>query len=555
MTIGRHPIRQIRRSRQIGATFIRHGFGFAWEQIQPSVRARLGRIPVTPPNVPAEALAEHFRLALEKLGPTFVKLGQVLSTRPDLLPPAYIAELSRLQDQVPAAAWEEIRAVLVAELGRPVEEVFASIEPVPMAAASLAQVHAATLADGTEVVVKVQRPGIEPDIETDLAILAELAAGAQLTPLARFYDFPAIVDDFSHTLRNELDYRREGRNADRFRHNFRDEPHLYIPAVYWEHTTRHVLVLERLTGIKIDDLAALEAAGVDRKVVALRSAQIIIKEVLEDGFFHADPHPGNFFVMHGGEVIGAVDFGMVGHLDEALQFELIRLYAAAVEMDVEAVVDELIRMGAASEDVDRRGLVRDISRLLNKYRGLLLKDIRAADVIADIMPVAFRHRLQLPSDLWLLGKTMSMLEGVGLRLDPDFDMFAVSAPIIRRLAWRLLLPRRPLVQELMRRRTELADLADLLPRAAERLLRQAERGDLFSVRFKELDVFLGTLERLATRVSISLIIAALILSTALLSTSMTGNLAARILIIAGFIVSSVLGAWLVLSMWWPRRRR
>jgi ubiquinone biosynthesis protein len=259
--------------------------------------------------------------------------------------------------------------------------------------------------------------------------------------------------------------------------------------------------------------------------------------------------------MHGGEVIGAVDFGMVGHLDEALQFELIRLYAAAVEMDVEAVVDELIRMGAASEDVDRRGLVRDISRLLNKYRGLLLKDIRAADVIADIMPVAFRHRLQLPSDLWLLGKTMSMLEGVGLRLDPDFDMFAVSAPIIRRLAWRLLLPRRPLVQELMRRRTELADLADLLPRAAERLLRQAERGDLFSVRFKELDVFLGTLERLATRVSISLIIAALILSTALLSTSMTGNLAARILIIAGFIVSSVLGAWLVLSMWWPRRRR
>jgi ubiquinone biosynthesis protein len=226
-----------------------------------------------------------------------------------------------------------------------------------------------------------------------------------------------------------------------------------------------------------------------------------------------------------------------------------------VEIDAEAVVDQLVRMGAAGEDVDRRGLMREVGRLLDKYRGLPLKDMRAAELVADIMPISFRHRLQLPPDLWLLGKTLSMMEGLGRRLDPDFDMFGVSAPIARRLAWRLLMPRRPLSREMMRRRTEMADLADLLPRAADRLLRQAERGDLFSIRFKDLDALLGTLDRLATRVSISLIIAALILSTALLITNITGNLAARILTIVGFILSSALGAWLVLSMLWPRRRR
>ena len=555
MTIGRYPIRQFRRSRQIGATFIRHGFGFAWEQLQPTMRARFGRKPAAPPDLPAEALAEHFRLALEELGPTFVKLGQILSTRPDLLPPAYIAELSRLHDRAPTAAWEEIRAALAREYGRPPEEVFATIEPDPLAAASLSQVHAATLRDGAAVVVKVQRPGIRETIETDLAILAELAAGAQLTPLGRLYDLPAIVDDFAHTLRNELDYRREARNADRFRKNFTGDAHLYIPAVYWEHTTQRALVLERLAGIKIDDLAGLDAAGVDRKAVALHSAQIIVKEVLEDGFFHADPHPGNFFVMKGGEVIGAVDFGMVGYLDETLQLELIRLYTAAVEMDVEELVDQMVRMGAASEEVDRRSLSRDAGRLLTKYRGLPLRDLRATEMLADLLPIAFRHRLRLPADLWLLGKTLSMMEGVGLQLDPDFDMFAVSAPIVRRLAWRLLKPRRPLSRELLRRRTELADLADRLPRAADRLLRQTEAGDLFSLRLRDLDALLGTLERLTTRLAISMIIAALILGTALLIPSTAGNPAARVFAIAGFLFASALGAWLVLSLWWPRRRR
>ena len=550
----RHPVRQLKRTHQIGSTFARHGFGFAWEQLQPNMRARFRRRPAPPENVPAEALAEHFRLALEELGPTFVKLGQVLSTRPDILPPAYITELTRLQDQAPRQPWDEIHAVLTREYGRPPEEVFAAIDPEPIAAASLAQVHAATLPDGTEVVVKVQRQGIRETIDTDLAIMTDLAAGADLAPFSREHDLPGVVQEFATTLRGEMDYRREGRNADRLRKNFEGWAQVYVPRVYWDFCTPQVLVMERIRGIKIDDIAAMEAAGLDRKAVALYSAQVIVKEVLEDGFFHADPHPGNFVVMDGG-VLGVMDFGMVGSLDETLRLDLARLYIAAVETSTDDVVDQLLRMGAVGEDADRRALAREIGSVLDKYRGITLKEIRASEVVADILPIAFRHHLRLPSNLWLLGKTISMLEGVGLQLDPDFDIFVVSGPIVGRLMWRMLLPKRPLRLTMLRRRAEMSDLTEALPRAATRMLQKAERGELFALRMKDAGDFIRELERVSSRLSVSLVIAALILGTAWLIPQAAGNVLARVLAIAGFALSALMGVWLVISMVWPRPRR
>ncbi len=329
------PIRHLRRYREIAGVFFKHGFGFVFDQLRPEWRPWRRAFQPRPKEtwlLPSEDLAAHFRLALEELGPTFVKLGQILSTRPDLLPPPYIAELSKLQDTVPPAPWEAIRQVLAEEYGRAPEQVFAAIDSQPMAAASLAQVHAATLVTGDEVVVKVQRPNILATISTDLEILMALARAAQPTALGQMYNFVAIAEDFCFTLRNELDYCREGRNADRFRANFAHERYLYIPRVYWEHTTQRVLVMERIHGIKIDDLSALDAAGYDRHQVALHSAHIIIKEVLEDSFFHADPHPGNLVVMPG-EVIGAMDFGMVGHLTERDRQNLIRLYYVSMTLD------------------------------------------------------------------------------------------------------------------------------------------------------------------------------------------------------------------------------
>jgi len=297
----------------------------------------------------------HFRLALEELGPTFVKFGQILSTRPDLLPPAYIAELSKLQDTVPPEPWEAIRALLTQELGREPEEVFATIDPQPMAAASLAQVHAAPLPDGHEVVVKIQRLGITTVINTDLEILSFLAVRALDTPLGKIYDFVSIVDDFAFTLRNELDYCREGRKADRFRENFAGESHLYIPHVYWDFSSRRVLVLERIHGIKIDDIPVLDAAGYNHHRGALQSAHVIIKEVLEDGFFHADPHLGNFVVMPG-EVICAMDFGMVGHLRERDRLNLIRLYI--LSMQNRNVPPQLQELPRGIVDIHQQGTIR-----------------------------------------------------------------------------------------------------------------------------------------------------------------------------------------------------
>lgn len=536
------PLRHLRRYRQIVATFVRHGFGFLFEQWRPG-RARYDHA-----ALPLSAdLALHFRLVLEELGATFVKFGQILSTRPDLLPPPYLAELAKLQDAVPAESWSAIQAVLKAELGEELQTIFASMEEQPLASASLAQVHAATLVDGREVVVKIQRPAMASTIETDLEILALLARRLQATPLGRIYDFVSVTNDFAFTLRNELDYRREGRNADRFRRNFAGEPSLYIPKVYWEFSTPRVLVLERIRGIKIDDLAALDAAGYDRHRVALNAARIIIKEVLEDGFFHADPHPGNFVVMPG-EVIGAMDFGMVGWLSEADRLDLIRLYLAAVALDEDALLEQLIRMGVADSRVDKAALKRDLQRLLNRYYALPLKDIRAREVLEDVLPIVFHHRLRAPSNLWLLGKTLSMMEGVGLRLDPTFDIFEVAQPFVRRLTWQLVALNRRRRQGILLTAADWFDLLHTAPRAAHRLLSRIEREGTLPMSLQETERLIEGLDRLVTRLTLGVLIGSLLIGLALLVSVTVPGTFVWILVVLGFLGTAALGVWLLLSI-------
>ena len=538
-------VRNLSRYRRIVTVLARHGFGSILEILQIHRRLALPRQLLRQKVHDQITPAVHLRLALEELGPTFVKLGQILSTRPDLLPPDYIHELSKLQDAVPPAPWEEVVALIQEELERPLAEVFARLDPEPLAAASLAQVHPATLPDGSEVVVKVQRPDIQEDIATDLEILADLAHLLKNTSLGELTDPEAIVEDFAFTLYNELDYRREGRNADRFRANFAGESHLYIPRVYWEISTRRVLVLERIHGIKIDDVPALEAAGYDRHRIALHSARIIVKEVLEDGFFHADPHPGNFVVMPD-EVIGAMDFGMVGYLREGDRQNLIRLYAAAVRLEADRIVDRLIRMGAARHTVDRTGLARDITHLLRKYEGMPLKDIRAREVVEEIMPIAYRHHLSLPPDLWLLGKTLSMQEGLGLTLDPDFDMFAVSDPFVKRLLWQQAIPDRAWAQTMVDEFGNWQELLSALPRTGNRLLEQAERGDLLQFRLKGSERVLNRLDRMATRLALSILVGALIIGVGLLAPAVAGSSLAYWLVTIGFVLAAALGLWFVI---------
>jgi ubiquinone biosynthesis protein len=551
-------LRHLRRYRQIVRVLIRHGFGGLVDQ--------LGLLPVLSlprrllqrgPAVHRLSAPEHIRLAIEELGPTFIKLGQILSTRPDLVPPAYIRELSKLRDTVPPAEWEAVRQRVESELEGALEDVFASFDPEPLAAASLAQVHVATLPSGEEVVVKVQRPGIEETIAVDLEILFDLARLVQeRTPLGEFYDLPEIAEGFAFTLRAELDFRREGRNADRFRRDFASEPMLYVPQVYWEYSTTRVLVLERIRGIGIGDLEGLDAAGVDRHQVALNATRIVLKQVLDHGFFHADPHPGNFLVMDGA-VIGAMDFGMVGRLSPSMRSDVTRLYTAFVTQQSDAIVEELIRMGAASQQVDRRRLQRDMEQLLDKYFSLSLKEIRAQEVIEDVLPIAFRHHLALPSDLWLLEKTVVMMEGVGAQLDPDLAILDVVGPEVRRAAQRLASPGL-WARKALKVAGDWGDLFTSVPRQVPRLMDRLEQGDLeFGLRLVDLDRMVGRLDNIGNRLSISLVIAALTVSLALLIPTMAagGRGLAFWLVVAGFALAAALGLLLLLSMWRAGRRR
>jgi ubiquinone biosynthesis protein len=549
--------KQIIRYREIVQVLAKHGFGNLIDQLELvpylSLPRRLFRGAMAGPPLTAP---ERMRLAIEELGPTFIKFGQIMSTRPDLIPPRYIAQLVKLQDTVPPDPWEAVREQLERELDGSLDELFSSFEAEPVAAASLAQVHQATLPDGEEVVVKVQRPDIEETVEVDLEILFDLAHLVQgRTPLGDIYDLVEIADEFAFTLRNEMDYHREGHNADRFRRNFADETALYLPKVYWDYTTQRVLTLERISGIRLDDVTSMDAAGVDRRQVAKNAARIIIKEVLEDGFFHADPHPGNFFVMDEA-VIGAMDFGMVGYLDQRDRENLVRLYIVSVQLDTEGIVEQLIRMGAASRDVDRPGLQRDISRLLNRYHGLPLKEIRAREVIEAVMPVAFRYHLRLPSRLWLLGKTLAMMEGVGLQLDPDFDIFVVSQPYVRKFLWQTVSPQ-TWGRRLLKSGQDWGELLAGLPRRVPRLVDQLEEGDLqLTLRIREIEALLVRLDRVGNRLAISVLLAAFIVSLALLMPSFLGGRPGWIfwLITLGFVAVSFLGLWLLLSIWRSGRR-
>ncbi len=558
--------RNIRRFNKIISIFARHGFGSFLESLQ------VGRYLPLPPKIfrqkaePAHlSPAEHLRLALEELGPTFIKLGQILSTRADILPPQFVVELSKLQDHVPPTPWEAVLDLLAAEYGGDAQTIFPQIDPQPLGSASLAQVHAATLADGSRVVLKVQRPNIRHNIEADLDILGDLAGLAQRTSWGELYDPLEIVSQFAYTLNNELDYRFEGFNADRFRANFAHEPHLYIPKVYWEYSTPKVIVLERLEGIKIDDLAALDAAGIDRHQVALHASRMLIQEIMQDGFFHADPHPGNFFVMplaapdSGAEPgalgenstrirIGALDFGMVGHISHTDRLNIIQAYHLASNSDSRGLVEHMLRIGAISSKTDVQSLEREIDRLLHRYRGLSLKYIETRRVIEELMQIAFQYHIDLPADMWLLFKTLTMMDGLARQLDPDFDLFAEFEPNVRRIIFEQYMPWE-WGPSFMKDMGSLAFLAKDIPSIGERLLRGLQRGELpFSMSMGADKQTLDRLDRVSTRFSLSILVSAFILGLALLLPVASGNHIAIGLVVIGFLVAFSLGVWLALSI-------
>jgi len=495
-------------------------------------------------------------MALEELGATFIKLGQILSTRADLLPPEYQAELAKLQDAAPPVPWPAIRDTVTAELGGPLEAAFAAFDPTPLAAASIGQAHAAVLPDGTEVVVKVRRPGVVEQVEEDLEILQNLAAAAaRRWELADEYDLVGLAQEFAQTLRAELDYLREGRSAERFAANFAADPSIHIPRVFWDTTTPRLLTLERIRGIKIDDVAALDAAGIDRPALARRAAQIVLKMVFEDGFYHADPHPGNFFIEPGGR-IGLIDFGMVGTVDERTREQLVGIVLAITSQDPDRLVDAFLELGIVRRRVNRDLLRRDLEHLISRYYGRPLGEIALQPLLSEALAIVRRHRLQLPPGFALLLKTAMMNEGLGARLDPDFRLTSVLAPYAERLVLRqyspLLWARR-----LGGASLDAARLAVELPQQLRRLLSELERGSIeVGMRPTDFEPLLRRIERLVNRLILGILAAAFINGLAVLTSVYRPpgwEQWAGAFFALGLGIAAALGAYLVWSILWPGR--
>jgi ubiquinone biosynthesis protein len=552
----RRTANEIVRARHIAEVLVRNGLGVLAQSVGltrfiPPWRAR--RMAADGQSARLN-MPQRVRRTLEELGPTYIKLGQILSTRPDILPPDYIVELTRLLDATPPVPFALIRQQIEAELGAPLEALYAHVDQEPIASASIGQVHRATLPDGRQVVIKVRRPGIEGTVEADLGLLATQARFLEArSDTLKAYGLSELLAEFSQALRDELDYTSEGRNVDRLRALVQEEG-VCVPEVDWERTTRRVITLSDLHGIKLSERQALIDQGYDLHQIAERVVQVYLKLVFEHGIFHADPHPANILVC--GSQIGLVDFGVVGYLTPRMKEDLGDLLFALVRQDAEEMVRVITQMGATEANLDRAALQRDLRRLLVRYYDAALESVPIAQFLAEVLVLAFRHHIRLPSDLALLARTVVVLEGVARSLDPSLVLAGYLEPFMVRLIRERVSLKRTMLRSVDTLR-ELGEALHVLPRRVEVISGQLERGDMtLGVEIRRLEQALRKLDAIANRLAFSIIVAAIIVGSALIL--LGGEAASRFTLPftqivlpipqMGFVLAGLLGAWLLFSI-------
>ncbi len=509
-------IRDIARVREVSTVLVRHGFGEVVGRLGLSGKAKEQN---TASNKKAQvSVSERIRLVLEDLGPSFIKLGQLASTRPDLLPPDLIAELRKLQDGAPALPFDSIRDQIEVSLGTPIEDLFESFDETPVAAASIAQVHRARLSmpDGAiEVAVKVQRPGIAATIASDVEILHTLAALLERAiPETRIYSPIGLIQQFDQAITAELDFVSEAENARRFSRNFADFPDVVFPDVHRQASSKQVLTMEFLPGEKIDRAVA---SGFSGRSIARQTFRTIIKQIYEDGFFHADPHPGNILVSGDKEAptIGFVDLGMVGRLSPRLRDLTIDLIVACLRKDHEAIADALYAIGTPTKKIDMNAYRAEVALLSEKYLEKPLKDIEMSALIRDLVRGGTKYGIEIPTDFVMTGKALMTIEGIGKEIDPDFDVYEEAKPLFSELLRKRYSPER-MGNELLRRIERLGGAGYNLPQQIEEVLDDLRYGRL-QVTSVDKEKTLA-IERLGRRILTGLVATALILgSTTLLA--------------------------------------
>jgi ubiquinone biosynthesis protein len=537
--------------------FVRNGFGFIVKELglfdMLSFPRRWFIEGDLDDEVHTKTTGERVRLFLEELGPAFVKMGQIASTRPDIVPAGIIKELEKLQDHVPPFSFEQVQQIMEEELGATGDTIFREFQAKPLAAASIGQVHYAVLHSGEPVAVKVQRPDIRNTIETDLEILQDLAQLAEKRlEWASRYQLGDIVEELAKSLRTELDYTIEGRNAEKIAKQFELTKNIRIPHVYWEYSTKRILTMEYIQGSKLNEQVELENKGFNCKILAERLVRSVLHQILIEGFFHGDLHPGNVWALPG-EVIVFIDFGMVGRLTPEIKYHFASLVIAMMRQSTDGVIKAITRMGIVPDDVHLDRLRSDVDQLREKYLNVPLSQVSLGESVNDLFAVALQHHIRMPADLTILGKTLLTLEGIVQKLDPELSILKIAEPFGRQLLKERFHPKK-MAGSAWNNIVNHAEVLTNLPKHIHDITSILKKGKMrMEVTIPELDRFLTKLDRISNRLSFSIVLLSfsivmvgLIIGSALgRQTSILWNLPA---IEIGFGVATLMFLWLLFSI-------
>lgn len=536
-----------KRYKQIVNVIIKYGFGFIIEKLDLILPKGLNK-----KDIEEDRLSFPKRLVLmfEELGPTFIKLGQILSTRPDILPSEYIEELEKLQDDVESVDFKKIKSEIEEQLGREIDELFLYLEPEPIAAASIGQVHKAVLKDGKKVVIKVKRPGIDKIVRTDLAILLNISRLAEnKIPEIRMYEPVEKVMEFAENLKKELDYTLEGWNIERFKQNFLKDDTVYVPEVFWDYTTKKVLTMEYIDGIKINQVDEISKLGLSRKKIAINGAQAIMKQIFINGYFHGDPHPGNILVLKDGRV-AFIDFGMMGRIDEYTKQKLAALIVYIIDKNSRGIVDVLLEIGVANKNINLAEFELDIDDIITRYYGKTLEQINMAQLINEMFMLLAKHKITIPSKFTLLLKSIITIEGVGRELDPDFDVVEVAKPFVKKIIKQRYNPIK-ILKDVRKLLTELNKSVLLLPQVVEDISDKLKNESIkLDFETKGSEKILFELNKMVNRLVFALIVASLIIGTSLVVQANIGPFLYDfpILAVLSFAAAGILGIGLIFSI-------
>ena len=547
-------VQHFRRYRHILAVLVKYGLIEMGEGLARKLKAALGWRAV-PQRIRQRPMIggrpQRLRAALQELGPTFIKLGQLLSTRPDILPGDYIIELESLQDQVPPEPFARLRAEAERELGGRIEDLFAAFDTTPLASASIAQVYGAVTREGERVVVKIRRPDIVRTIRTECEILEDLG-GVIKTMLGGDVNIDPhrIIREFTNAVIKEVDFSNELDNLTRFERHFRQDPTVHVPRPIGRFCTRGVITMERIEGIKPNNIQAIEAAGLDRKEIARRGADFILRQIFDFGFFHTDPHPGNLLICQGNVVV-PLDFGQAAHLSKSEREMLGDLMIAIVDDDARRAVRAFQRMDMLTDQTHIGRLIADAEELIEAYHDLPLGEIPFARLAVQIFDLIRRHCVRPAPEFTLMLKSMMTIENVAVTLDPDFQIIEHLRPFARRIQLEQISPRRMLRQALRAAR-DATELAGSLPEDVGAIIEKFKRGQFqLHVQHEHLENLTRTIDVSASQISFALIISGLLIGSSLLVTRtgmLWGMVYVQTLGVLGYLAAAVLGAWLLISM-------